>query len=176
MKKIDYKKQGKSNLAAGRRFENKVRKDLEAKGWIVSRWQNNVKFENRQDILDENNSFMRKERAKNNIPWHDIRINPNIVGKCVPAKQGRFRKTSTGFPDFICYRLFKEQMDFVKGEGMLGDDIFYEIIFVECKTNGYLTPEEKAKAKWYLNNNYCSKFLIAKKGEKRGEIIYDEFC
>ena len=41
--------QGKKNRAAGARFELKVRKDLEDKGWIVSRWNNNVKFVNGEE-------------------------------------------------------------------------------------------------------------------------------
>jgi len=43
IKKIDYVKQGKKNRAAGQRFEKKVREDLIKNGWIVSKWQNNVK-------------------------------------------------------------------------------------------------------------------------------------
>ena len=42
---INKKKQGKKNRASGQRFELKVRKDLEEKGWIVSKWMNNVKLE-----------------------------------------------------------------------------------------------------------------------------------
>jgi len=121
-----YKKQGKKNRQAGLRFEKKVRDDLEKKGWIVSKWQNNV-----------------------------------VDNKCVPAKPGRFRIMQTGFHDFIAYcAVGLKRMD---------------LIFVECKTNGYLKPEEKAKAQWYLENNYCSKFLIAKTGKKRGEIVYEDF-
>ena len=41
---VDYKKQGKKNRQAGARFELKVRKDLESKGWIVDKWSNNVEF------------------------------------------------------------------------------------------------------------------------------------
>ena len=40
--KIDKRKQGKKNKASGSRFELKVRKDLESKGWIVAKWMNNV--------------------------------------------------------------------------------------------------------------------------------------
>ncbi len=36
--------QGKKSKDAGRRFELKVRKDLEDKGWIVDKWSNNVEF------------------------------------------------------------------------------------------------------------------------------------
>ena len=41
---IDKKTQGKKNRQAGARFELRVRKDLESKGWIVSKWMNNVEF------------------------------------------------------------------------------------------------------------------------------------
>lgn len=123
---IDYVKQGKRNRVAGLRFEKKVREDLISKGWIVSKWQNNIKD-----------------------------------NKCVSASPGRFRMMQTGFPDFIAYK------------NQVALDL-YEIIFVEVKSNGYLKPIEKEKAKWYLENDYCSNFLIASKGKKRGEIIYKE--
>lgn len=51
----------------------------------------------------------------------------------------------------------------------------YGVIGCEVKSNGYLTKEEKEKCKWLLDNNVFSKILIAKKGTKRGGIIYDEF-
>ena len=65
----------------------------------------------------------------------------------------------TGFPDFICYKLKNE------------------LIFVECKTNGKLDKTEKLKARWYLENKYCSKFLIASKLKikNRIHINYEEF-
>ena len=44
-KKIDYKKQGKRNKAMGADFERRTRKDLEEKGWKVSKYSNNVQFE-----------------------------------------------------------------------------------------------------------------------------------
>ena len=145
VKKIDYKKQGKKNRAAGRRFETKVRKDLEDKGFICSKWQNTIK-----------------------------------EGKCVPAKPGKFRMMQTGFPDFICFKT----IDRVKANVWEGEEPnivyfpfgnYYEVIGVEVKSNGYMSKEEKEKAIFYLNNNYCSKFLIASKGEKRGTIKYTEF-
>lgn len=87
--------------------------------------------------------------------WHN---NIDLINNvCIPAKPGRFRMMQTGFPDFIAYRRIEQER---------------RIIFIECKCNGYLKPEEKEKANWYLINNYCSEFLIAKIGEKRGEIIY----
>ena len=45
----DKKTQGKKNRAAGARFELKVRKDLEEKGWVVSKWMNQVVFEDEEN-------------------------------------------------------------------------------------------------------------------------------
>ena len=44
--KHNFSKQGKKNRSAGRRFELKVRKDLELKGYIVDKWTNTVEFTN----------------------------------------------------------------------------------------------------------------------------------
>ena len=141
---IDYKKQGKKNRASGLRFEKKVRADLENK-WIIVKWQNNIQF--------------------------DEKILPSMTlrkGSCIPAKMGRFRTNQSGFPDFVCYKKLTE------GVTNKEYQIFYQVIFVESKSNGYLDKAEKEKAQWYLDNNYCSKFLIASKG-KKGEIIYKEW-
>jgi len=129
--KIDKVKQGKKNRRMGADFERRTRKDLEEKGWIVSKWQNNIK-----------------------------------EGKCVSARPGRFRMMQTGFPDFIAYRnLYYHSKNFVT------------INFVECKCNGYLNKIEKEKAKWYLKNNYCSRFLISSKYKEKNrvKIKYKEF-
>lgn len=45
---IDKKKQGKDNRRHGKEFERKVRHDLEANGWIVSRWNNNINLNLKQ--------------------------------------------------------------------------------------------------------------------------------
>ena len=41
----DYKKQGKTNRRKGKDFELKARKYFEAKGWIVSKFANNIDLE-----------------------------------------------------------------------------------------------------------------------------------
>jgi hypothetical protein len=125
--KIDYKKQGKRNKAMGADFERRTRKDLEDKGWKVSKYSNNV------DLMFQ-------------------------ISK--PAKPGRFRMMQTGFPDFIAYKL-RFNNDIISG---------YEIQFVECKTNGYLSKEEKEKARWYLDNKYCNKFFIAYKTKEKNRV------
>jgi len=43
-------KRGSMSKSSGSAFELKVRKDLEEKGWIVSKWQNQVEFENQETI------------------------------------------------------------------------------------------------------------------------------
>ena len=132
---VDKSKQGKKNKRIGADFERRVRLDLEGDGWIVSKWQNNVK-----------------------------------EGKLVPAKPGRFRMMQTGFPDFIAI-LPRKNVGTIDGE------MSYKIYGVECKTNGYLTKEEKEKCKWLLDNNVFSEILIAKKIKLGGRIHieYNQF-
>ena len=151
---LNHKKKGKQNRAAGVRFELKVRKDLEDKGWIVSKWMNNVEFGLRF-------------------------VNGPAEGKLIPAKH-KFRgpgipmAIGTGFPDFIAHL----QINSTEGETTIHFDPeqnLYILHGIEVKSNGYLTKEEKEKCKWLLDNDIFSKILIAKKGTKRGEIIYDEY-
>ena len=42
-KMTDFKKQGRLNKQRGKLFEKLVREDLEKKGWIVSKWNNQIK-------------------------------------------------------------------------------------------------------------------------------------
>lgn len=83
-KKISKSLMGKRSRAAGRRFEAKVRADLERMGWIVDKWTNTVDYDREGKI-----------------------------GKVVPAKRkyNPFRKAmiiGSGFPDFICFRSSEE--------------------------------------------------------------------
>jgi len=144
---INKKTQGKKNREAGARFELRVRKDLEKKGWIVDRWGKNVRF-------------------GGDSGWE---------GKLSPAKS-RFNMRTTGFPDFIIYSLCKhEKINAFDINGNKFNTNAFIIFGVECKSNGYLDKQEKEKCKWLLANNIFSKIFIASKGEKRGEIIYKEF-
>jgi hypothetical protein len=72
----------------------------------------------------------------------------------------RALSVGTGFPDFIC----------IKRKGKM-----YDITGVEVKSRGYLKPEEKEKCKILLKLKTFNKILIAKKGKKPGEIIYEDF-
>jgi len=129
----------KISRTRGKYFEDKVRLDLEKKGWIVDRWGNNC------DYPDSNINFPPEERK-------DMKL---IKGKYSPFN--RF----TGFPDFIA---FQEVPTCV-----------YEMMAVECKVNGKLDRHEKEKCKWLIANHIFTKILIAMKGEKRGQIVYETF-
>lgn len=82
----DYKKQGKSNRRKGGSFELSVRKDLEDKGFICSKWMNNVEFQ----VKTTDKTFH--------------------FGKLVPSKRkfnpfNKIMALGTGFPDFIALRV-----------------------------------------------------------------------
>lgn len=167
-KELTKSQQGKKNKRDGAKFELLVRKDLESKGWIVSKWMNNVEFE---DFSTPDNKYFGVGRH----------------GKLIPAKHkfcgfGRPMAIGTGFTDFICFKLKFAYFNGVKlrtsTEAELPDgkmSLFSEhiIIGVEAKSNGYLDKEEKEKCDWLLANDIFSKILIAKKEEKG--VIYEEY-
>lgn len=153
-KHIDKSKQGKLNRASGRRFEAKIRAELEAMGWTVDKWTNTVDY-NRE----------------------------NGIGKVVPAKRkyNPFMKVmaiGTGFPDFICIRSKKADKitDETGNEMELGSGN-YDVMGVEVKRNGYLDQVEKGMCYWLLENKIFSRILIAKakKEGKRMEVEYVDF-
>lgn len=87
-------------------------------------------------------------------------------GKLIIAKKkfnpfSKVMTIGTGFPDFVSIK-------HIQGES-------YSVIGVEVKMNGILSKIEKQKCAWYLKNKIFSAIWIAKKGEKRGEIIYEDF-
>jgi len=162
---INKKIQGKKNREKGRRFEAKVRKDLESKGWIVNRWTNQVELK-----IFNKTTFGNWGHAE--------------YGKLIPAKSNRFNMRTTGFPDYLCFRIAEIttlQVDDNKGLNRFLKNLYrqiknaYEVIGVECKSLGYLDKEERAKCEWLLKNNIFSRILIARKGKKRGEVEYVEF-
>lgn len=159
MKKEEKIKQGKTNRAAGKRFELKVRQDLENKGWIVSKWANNVTF----TCLINANNMQALIDSKGNLIPAKAQYNPffkRIVGE------------GSGFPDFIVYRPFYVNIETQIGKTQV---LRYDIIGVECKVNGKLDKSEKSKCKWLLDNKIFSEIIIAQKGIYRGEINYEKF-
>ncbi len=175
---------GKKSRAAGGRFELKVRKDLESKGWIVDKWSNNVEF----GIIDEIKDLdLKNIPTKGNVTitaekGKKVKVrNERHDGKLIPAKRkynpwNKALTIGTGFPDFIAFK-FSDMWRGLAIEETDTGNIYAPIclIGVESKSNCYLDKEEREKCKWLLDNNKFSKILIASKGEKRGEITYKEY-
>lgn len=142
---------GKKSRAAGKRFEARVRKDIEKKGFIVDRWTNNI------DLVETFTVHSTTEIESEKL---------TVTGKIVPAKQ-KFRgpgiplSIATGFPDFIGFK-------FSNGYGK-------QVIGVECKMDGKLDSLEKKKANWLVEEKVFNELYVAQKGEKRGEIKYVEW-
>ena len=155
MKKEENIKRGKKSRAAGLRFENLVRKDLESNGWIVDKWSNNVEFE------------------KGGLANYGklIKVKNKFRGKGIPMMLG------AGFPDFIAFKRIEgnpPNLISLKTKTKFNHNL-YEVFGVESKSNGTLDKKEKEKCKWYLDNKTFSKILIASRGDKRGSIVYKEF-
>jgi hypothetical protein len=176
-------KQGKKNRKSGSEFERLVRKDLEEKGWIVSKWMNNVEFYNQE----EKQKHPEQLSGDKCLTREDcVGFNSLTLGKLIPAKHkfcgvGRPMAIGTGFTDFICFRIINTE-GIPKKVNLKGDEsgikynqFVYEVIGVEAKSNGIIDKVEKEKCKWLLENNIFSRILIASKGEKRGQINYEEF-
>lgn len=73
---VSKKEMGRLSRAAGARFELKVRKDLEDKGWIVDKWTKNVDLE-KMEVFQARRKF-------------------------IPGKG--FMGLGSGFPDFIAFK------------------------------------------------------------------------
>ncbi|MFH1451779.1 MAG: hypothetical protein ABIF88_01245 [archaeon] len=126
-KKSEIKKGKKSKLSGGQ-FEMTVRRDLEEKGWIVDKWSNNFDLEN---------------------------------GMVIPARRkfnpfSKVMTIGTGFPDFVCFQLMKENL--------------YKIIGVEVKINGTLSRDEKLKCRGLLDLKIFSEIRIAKKVKEKNRV------
>ncbi len=137
---------------------------MEADGWIVDKWTKNVELE-KQNVTGTGETMINlMSSAKHKL----VSAKHKFRGPGIPMAMG------TGFPDFICFKSIDGYID-KNNKGVTFHQPYYEIIGVESKMNGYLDKIEKAKCKWYLDNNIFSKILIASKGEKRGTIKYVEF-
>jgi len=159
-------KMGKTSRAQGAEFENRVRLDLEEKGWIVDKWSNNVDLEYHSGGHYVQGEFISKGKL--------VKAKNKWAGPGRPMTQG------AGFPDFIAFSIEKD-IDIRKSQiKYLGDSmryIPYEVIGVESKVNGYLDKAEREKCKWLLDNNIFSKILIARKTKVKNKIVveYKEF-
>lgn len=136
--KKDFSKQGKLNRAAGRRFEAKVRQNLEEMGWIIDKWTNTIDYN------------------KNKIVPAKRKYNPYL----------RALSIGNGFPDFVCFKkIGKKKYDVigleVKRNGyldkvekgmcfwLLENGVFSRILIAKAVKNGkrivveYVDFEEK---------------------------------
>ncbi len=178
---VDKKAQGKKNRQAGARFELKVRKDLESKGWIVDKWSNNVEFIEKPetDFLGANVAIA----IRNNETYPKGKL---IIAKRKYNPHKKVMAIGVGFPDFIAFKFIKKEKEVLSAKGIFYPTIketesvsriklLYEVIGLEAKSNGYLDKVEREKCKWLLDNNIFSKILIASKSKERGEIVYKEF-
>ena len=147
---------GKKARADGVKFELKVRRNLEANGWIVDKWNNNVDLDEHEGVPD----FAGGKVETFTMPQPKL-----IIAKRKYNPHKKVMAIGVGFPDFICFKLYN-----VARVGK-EETIVYEVIGVEAKSAKYLDKEEKAKVKWLLDNKIFSKILVAYKGEN-GEILY----
>jgi len=150
---------GKASRAAGGRFELKVRKDLESKGWIVSKWMNNVGLDDIEVVsskeLNKLRNLIEYEDYVENKEWvgnvdkekWDRKIKGRYnnkdyaltqTGKLIPAKH-KFRgpgipmAIGTGFPDFIAFT--KPETEWI----YMSDDLeidYDELDLSQTRTNG----------------------------------------
>ncbi len=154
---------GKKSKLAGGQFELRVRHDLEEKGWIVSKWQNNVEFGNCEVTKVNGEKAMDIKKGELIPAKAAYGFNPRLKMR-VPLTR------STGFPDFMVYKKAYKSI----GEST---DKVYEVIGVESKINGALDREEKDKCKWLLDNGIFSKILIAEKRKLKNKVVvlYQDF-
>ena len=147
---------GKHSRAAGKRFELKVREDLEKEGWIVIRWDKNVELSTTMGL-----QFIYPSKTRGKL----VRVKPkfNPFTKSLMMNSG-------GFPDFICIKegLFDTPM----GIKMRLTPPAFEVQFVESKINGILDKTEREKIEW-IKQNLKIPVFIASKGKKRGTINYE---
>lgn len=179
-KKRNYSKQGKLNRAAGQRFEAKVREDLEKMGWVVGKWMNTLDY-NR----NENTGKIVPAKRKYN-PFKKVMVLGTGFPDFIAFKNNINNSSETQLMSGFCEICKKESFGYntVKGFVTCNSCGKYipslaisqaEIIGVEVKANGYLDQAEKGMCYWLIQNKIFSKMLIAKKGEKRGNIEYINF-
>ncbi len=158
-KKSEIKK-GKNSRARGARFELKVRRDLEEKGRVVDKWNNNVEFEKDADnqILPQTGKLIIAKRKYN--PWSKVMT----IG--------------TGFPDFISIKQIHKGTYSVIGVEVKMNGILSKIEKQKCAwylKNGIFSKiwiaKKSATPKSVPRN--ISKEMSTK--SKRGQIEYVNF-
>jgi len=160
--------------------KDRVMKEVEKVGSIEyeSSWDDGGKFTSKEKSKIKKGSLSRAQGGRFELKvreelesreWVLDKRNNNVdleKGELVKAKRkyNPFKKmliVGTGFPDFIAFKKAGEES--------------YDVIGVEVKMNGTLSKIEKEKCAWYLKKEIFNRILVARKGEKRGEIKYDNF-
>jgi len=93
------------------------------------------------------------DKWSNNV---DLKENKIIAAKKKFNPFAKLMTIGTGFPDFVVMQKMDKRR--------------YRVIGVEVKINGTLSKEEKLKAKWYMENEIFSEFLVAKKVKEKNRI------
>ncbi len=166
--------QGKRNKQRGTIWESKVKKDLELKGWNVTKFQSNVQLPEWDESIQKSleNAIKTSYEAEQEF-WDKYR--KHYPGRLIPAKRkfnpfSRAMMLSSGFPDFLCWKL-GDMADLEIEEFNTYISSCYGVIVVEAKSNGFLDKEEKEKCRWLLKNQIFNTILIAKKKEEGRKII-----
>ena len=149
-KKSEIKK-GKSSKARGGRFELTVRKDLEEKGRVNDKWNNNV----------------------------DLDLGKLIIAKRKYNPFSRAMTIGTGFPDFVSIKLVRDELYSVIGVEVKMNGILSKIEKQKCAwylKNKIFSQIWIAK-KWAPKGVPPStkKKDLSEEGKKRGQIVYEDF-
>ena len=169
----ERKKLGKATRAAGKKFELKVRHDLESKGWIVCKWSNQVEFDDKVTGGPVVKETIEKTIYDASIPMRVERIG-KLVG--VGHKFNPFTRSfavGSGFPDFICTRklpiknaeLFWENTKEISGFDLRvkAEYVDYNIL-VESKMSKTLDKIEREKVEWIKLNLKIPVLVASKNG------------
>jgi len=132
--------------SSGKRFEIKIREDLESKGFLVFRNSNDVK-----KIETPNGQSIQFKQTTGH--W-------NPFTKMIMVSQ-------SGFPDFIVLKEAKlTYEDETPIEFMETPNVLFNVAFVECKLNGYINKVEKEKVNWLIKNLHVPFYVASKEGKK----------
>ena len=149
-KKKSEVKKGRISRARGARFELKVRENLESKGRIVDKWNNNID-------LDKNKLIIAKKKF-------------NPFSKAMTL--------GTGFPDFISIKHVHSEMYSVIGVEVKMNGILSKIEKEKCawylknKIFSQIWIAKKGAPKGVPRDIPKEK---STRGKKRGQIEYDDF-
>jgi hypothetical protein len=143
-KKKSEMKKGKESRASGAQFEARVRKDLEARGWIVDKWSNN---------LDEGKIVPAKR------VFRRFKANMGVM------------TIGTGFPDFVCFQKMGEYYKIIGVEVKVNGTLSKEekekcSWYLDKKVFNEIMIAKKIKEKNRIRVEYIDVLEILKKMRK----------